>query len=124
MSDTPDDPLDGLDPDNLPPGYSLMAIGAAEIEYLKSYWELRDAGPLFGWALRLLHDLTKADEDGWCLVLQKGRLDEKEMIPDPAYKVAAFRLEWLMPRSDGYMRLPIDRLNETMRCKSDEGGGI
>jgi hypothetical protein len=116
-----------LDPDNLPDGYSLMSISAVEMDYLHQYWEIRSPGQLFGWALRLLHDLTKADEANWCLLLQKGELDAdtKIMTADPAYKAAVFRLEWMMPDGEGgFRRLPLERLEQLMKRLPEAGEGI
>ncbi len=105
--------------------YSVTSISAEELDYLQSYWEIRDAGALVGWSLRLLHDLTKADELGWCIVLQKATIDEanNDVKPDPNYRAATLRLKWLAPESDGYFRLPWATLEKKMRKKGKDAGG-
>ena len=120
----PEDSLDeSFDYDNPPPGYSVMSINADEMDYLRNYWELRDNGQMFGWALRLLYDLSKLDEKGWLICLQKGDYNEEtgEIISDPRYKAAAFRLKQLMPRGNKeFVRLPIEAVEEAMK----KTGGI
>jgi hypothetical protein len=72
MTPPEDNEEEPFDLDNPPPGYSVMSVSADEIDYLKSYWELRDTGQMFGWALRILYDLSKLDEKGWLICLRKG----------------------------------------------------
>lgn len=123
MSPPKDDSNSEEEQPKLPPGYSIMSVSADEMDYLKSYWELRDNGPLFGWAIRLLHDLTKADEMGWCVVLQKALIDEEtsDVTPDPNYRAATFRLKWLAPEDNVFLRLPVANLEKTMKRVDNEG---
>lgn len=118
---------ENFDFDNPPPGYSIMSISADEIDYLKSYWELRDTGQMFGWALRLLYDMSKLDEKGWLICLQKGSYDEEtgEITSDPRFKTAAFRLKQMMPKgSKEFVRLPVDAIEEAMKKPDGSVGGI
>ncbi len=114
---------DNLDEDNLPSGYSIMSASAEDIDYLKAYWELRDTGQMFGWALRLLHDLSKLDEAGWLICLQKASHDEVtgEINYDTNYKTAAFRLKAMMPPGKHlFVRLPSVEELETLMKKNKE----
>ncbi len=119
---------DNLDEDNLPSGYSIMSASAEDIDYLKAYWELRDTGQMFGWALRLLHDLSKLDEAGWLICLQKATHDEVtgEINYDTNYKTAAFRLKAMMPPGKHlFVRLPsVEELEILMnKNKQDKNTG-
>ncbi len=116
--DQQDDPYDDLEK-NLPSGYSMMRIDADEMDYLKAYWELRDNGQLFGWAVRFLYDLSKLDEAGWIIALQKASYDDDthEVVHDVNYKAAAFRLKSMMPAGKReFVRLPTaEKLEVLMR---------
>lgn len=104
-------------PNPLPPGAKLLSIQAADMDYLAQYWEMRDHADLMGWALRLLVDLTKADESGWRLSLTKAEIDEVSKVVEyhPDYRQMICLLKWLAPNKDGFPRLPsVDTLNKAM----------
>lgn len=109
-------------PNPVPPGFRPLSIQAADMDYIAQYWEMRDHADLIGWAVRLLVDLTKADEAGWRLSLAKAEIDEttKQTIFDPEHRQMVFLLKWLAPNREGFMRLPsVDTINQaTLVAKS------
>lgn len=102
MSDFPEPP------NPLPSGYRQLTLTADTMDYLAQYWEIRDHGEIFSWAIRLLHDLTKLDEAGWRLTLSKAEVDEttKQVTESPDYRHIIFLLKWLVPTATSYPRLP------------------
>lgn len=107
-------------PPEVPPGMSLLTLSVDEMDYLTSYWEIRDHGTLFAMAVKLLHDLTKADEKGWRMQLCKAEVNEEtrqvEMNPD--YRTITFLLKWLVPTPEGYRRIPVEKLEELKVAKA------
>lgn len=95
-------------PPGVPPGYSQIEISADEMDYLQSYWELRDHGDIFAWGAKLLYDLSKLDQAGWRLALVKADVDEitKQVHYDLGYRQVVMLMRWLGPNKDGWARLP------------------
>lgn len=113
-----DDPTDNQSGDEDMPRV-FASVKTEEIKYLQSYWEIRDTGELFAWAWRLFCDLTKADEKGWIIILQKAEIDEASgtVTPDSNYRAASFRVKWMIPEKEGFFRLPIDDLETLLKRK-------
>lgn len=110
-------------PPEVPPGMSLLTLSVDEMDYLTSYWEIRDHGTLFAMAVKLLHDLTKADENGWRMQLAKAEVNEetKRVIQNPDYHTITFLLKWLVPSGDGcYMRIPVENLDALKVVKQED----
>jgi hypothetical protein len=70
-------------PEGLPPGFRAISIRAEEIDFLMHYWELRDHTDVIGWAVRLLHDLSRADEMGFVVAMMKGDVQDDKVVLVP-----------------------------------------
>lgn len=103
------------DPDKIK--LTRLAISRDEMDYLSQRWEVRDHKELFVWAIQLLHDLSKLDEEGWMLSLVKGTFnqDNKKVNLDQGYKSVHFKMEWLGPKNEEYMRLPKPEMLEKFK---------
>lgn len=101
-------------PDPLPPGSRLLSLSAETVDYLCQYWEIRDHGEIFGWAVKMLYDLTKLDEAGWHLTLTKAEIDEhtKQCVESLEHRHLVFLMKWLCPTSTAYPRLPTPEMME------------
>lgn len=111
------------EPPTPPPGMRYLALSADEMDYLTRYWETPDHAKIFGWAAKLLYDLTKLDEGGWRLVLAKAEVDEetKQVTYDEEHRHLVFLLKWLCPTSTTYSRIPPPEvLDERMRVNPKE----
>jgi len=96
------------EPPEVPPGYARIELSAEEIDYIQSYWELRNHGEIFAWGAKLLYDLSKLDEAGWRLTLSKAEIDEstRHIVWDTQYRQVVMLMKWLGPNKDGWARLP------------------
>ncbi len=102
----------------VPLGYARIELSAQEIDYLKSYWEIRNHGEIFAWGAKLLYDLSKLDQSGWRLTLSKAEVDEntKRVEWNPDYRQVVMLMKWLGPNKDGWARLPsAETLNNVMK---------
>jgi hypothetical protein len=98
-----------------PQGFKQLVISKDEVDYLSQKFEIRDTRDLFSWGVKLLYDIAKAQEQGWHLTLMKGEVEDGMFKSDDNYRFATFRLEWLAPTSDGYLRIDADLLEKKMK---------
>ena len=103
-------------PEFNPSQIKRLEISKDEIDYLSDRWEVRDTRDLFSWSINLLYDLSKLDEMGWRLAIQKCEFEDvnKKMIIDKNYNTLIFMLEWLAPRDGAFMRMPPIEVVEKM----------
>ena len=82
----------------------VLRVDPDELAFLKSYWELRDTREVFQWSLRMLYDLSKADEAGWRMALWKAKLDTEQdnVIINRNYRPAFLPLSLFAPSSRRY----------------------
>jgi hypothetical protein len=110
-----------INPENFK--FKLLSVSKEEMDYLSQRWEIRDHSELFSWSIKLLYDLSKLDESGWRLFLQKCEFDadNKMFILDENYTSLGFLIEWLAPTNNGFMRLPkLESLEEATRVKKND----
>lgn len=101
----------------IPKGFKELVISADEVNYLSQKFEIRDTRDLFSWGVKLLYDIAKAQEQGWHLTLMKGQVEDDLFKDDRNYRFATFRLEWLVPTSDGFQRIDADLLENKLKVK-------
>lgn len=104
-----------------------IPINDYELEYLQQRWEVRDVGTLMGWGIKLLYDLSKAEESSWSLSLVKMKkgyggdvirdhLERPSEVPyDPGYGPAIFQLGYLAPGPRGFTRIDADYLDRVLK---------
>lgn len=94
------------------PQLKMMSISAEEVDHLCQKFEIRDHTHLMSWGVKFLYDLSKAEENGWHMFLQKSEINGKSIALNPDYRYAAFKLEWLSPDAGGQKRIPVENLEK------------
>ena len=103
--------------------FKMLTVSTEEMDYLSQRWELQDHREIFSWGIKLLYDLSKADEGGWRLALIKGEFDlkNKQWSRNPEYIDLVFLLEWFAPTEEYWPRLPtIEMLEKASKIKKEE----
>ena len=107
-------------PAEIPRGFFRLAVSAGDMDYLRDHWGLTDHGEIFGWAVKMLADLSKLDEAGWRLTLTKCEIDEttRQISHGKDHAQLYALMKWLAPTSTGFPRLPTaGTLDEIMKIK-------
>ena len=101
----------------------VLRVDPDELAFLKSYWELRDTREVFQWSLRMLYDLSKADEAGWRMALWKAKLDTEQdnVIINRNYRPAFLPLSLFTPSSgDTQPRISVGSLDKNMELTPEQ----
>ena len=82
------------------------------MDFLSEFYEIRNHGDIINWAVKLLHDLTKAEEIGFHMALIKSEIEDGKVSIDPDCQMVHFKMEWLAPSDKGFCRIPLDNLKK------------
>jgi hypothetical protein len=99
--------------ENLP--LRKLEIPVDEMDHLCHLYEIRDHAQVLAWGVKLLYDLSIAQQKGWHMTMFKSEYTDKGLVFNPDYWYAAFRLENLAPRDDKYCRIDVDNLEEKLK---------
>lgn len=98
----------------------ILSTSKKEIDYLCEKFDIKDSRDLFSWGIKMLYDLSKLDENGWRLTLNKCEINEetKQVTTNQDYKNVYFLMKWLKPQLESFARLPLpETLEKIMKIE-------